>query len=144
MAEAKTQITEVDPRDFIAAVEPAAKREDAEVLDALFRRATGEDPKMWGPSIIGYGEYHYRYESGREGDMCRQGFSPRKAKHSLYIMDCGDESDQAAFAPLLARLGKHKTSKACIYVNKLADVDLDVLEEMVALGWKRSLERHPE
>ncbi|WP_374405918.1 DUF1801 domain-containing protein [Pelagerythrobacter sp.] len=144
MAENKTRATHVEPADFIAGVEPAAKRDDARVLDALFRRVTGEAPKMWGPSIIGYGEYHYRYASGHEGEMCRLGFSPRKAKHSLYIMDCGDESEDAAFAPLLARLGKHSRGKACLYVNKLADIDPDVLEEMAALGWRPTLEKYPK
>lgn len=99
---------------------------------------------MWGPTIIGYGSYHYRYASGREGDMCRQGFSPRKAKLSLYIMHCGDGSERDAFAPLLARLGKHSTGAACLYVNKLADIDLAVLEEMIALGWQRSFEAWPD
>jgi hypothetical protein len=144
MAQNTTQVTAVDPADFLAAVEPAAKRDDAKVLDALFRRATGEPPAMWGPSIIGYGAYHYRYASGHEGDMCRVGFSPRKAKHSLYILECGNDSEEAAFAPLLARLGKHSRGKACLYVNKLADIDLEVLDEMVVLGWRRSLARYPE
>ena len=142
MAENKTRITEVATEDFIAAVEPEAKRADARVLDALFRRVTGEPAKMWGPSIIGYGEYHYRYASGHEGDMCRAGFSPRKAQHSLYLM-CGSPKEEAQFAPLLARLGKHSRGKGCLYVNKLADIDLGVLEEMIALGWKNSFERYP-
>ena len=144
MADAVTVVTEVDPADFISQVEPDRKREEARVLDALFRKVTGQEPKMWGPSIIGYGSYHYRYASGHEGEMCRQGFSPRKAKHSLYIMRCGEESEEAAFAPLLAKLGKHSTGKACLYVNKLADIDLDVLEEMIRLGWQRSLESYPD
>ena len=143
MADAKTVPTEVEPTDFIAAVEPERKREEAEILDALFRKATGQEAAMWGPSIIGYGSYHYRYDSGREGDMCRQGFSPRKAKHSLYILRCGEDSEEQAFAPLLARLGKHSRGAACLYVNKLADIDLDVLEEMIELGWKRSFEKYP-
>ena len=142
MAEAKTKPTETSVEDFIAAVEPASKREDAPVLDALFRRVTGEMPRMWGPSIIGYGQYHYRYESGHEGDMCRVGFSPRKAKHSLYLM-CGSPAEEAAFAPLLLRLGKHSRGRGCLYVNKLADIDLGVLEEMIALGWQTSFERYP-
>lgn len=144
MAEAKTLETAADPAAFIAAVEPMWKREEAEVLDTLFRKVTGWPARMWGPSIIGYGRYHYRYESGREGDMCRQGFSPRKAKHSLYIMQCGEESEEAAFAPLLARLGKHSRGAACLYVNKLADIDLAVLEEMIALGWQRSFAKYPD
>ena len=142
MAEIKTKPTQVSVEDYIAAVEPASKREDGAVLDALFRKVTGMVPEMWGPSIVGYGQYHYRYESGHEGDMCRAGFSPRKAKHSLYLLDCGgtDEDMEA----LLARLGKHSRSVACLYVNKLADIDLEVLEEMIALGWQTSFERYPE
>ena len=143
MAEAKTVPTEASVAAFIAAAEPPAKREDGKVLDALFRKVTGVAPTMWGPSIVGYGSYYYRYASGHEGDCCRVGFSPRKAKHSLYVMSCGDERDEAAFAPLLERLGKHSRGKACLYVNKLADIDLGVLEEMIALGWRQSLERFP-
>lgn len=144
MAGAKTKVTAVDPAEFIAAVEPVARRADAEVLDAMFQRVTGEKPRMWGPSIIGYGSYHYRYASGHEGRAPRLGFSPRKARHSLYVLSCGDEEENARFAPLLARLGKHKRSVACLYVNKLADINLAVLEEMAALSWKQSFEDWPE
>lgn len=132
MTEAKTLPTEVSVEDFIEAVEPASKREDAKVLDALFRKVTGEEPKMWGPTIIGYGSYHYKYDSGREGDSLRSGFSPRKAKHSLYLMgryvdaDTGKKVDE-----LLEKMGKHKTGASCVYVNKLADIDLNVLEEII-------------
>lgn len=142
MAETKTRVTEVDPADFIAAVEPAAKRADAEQLDALFRRVTGEAPRMWGPSIIGYGSYHYRYASGHEGRAPRLGFSPRKARHSIYVLSCeGDDPEPAA---LLARLGRHQRSVACLYVNKLADIDLAVLEELAKLGWRKSFEAWPD
>ncbi len=144
MAELKTQVTGAEPAQFLAAVDPAAKRDDGLILDAMFRRVTGQSPQMWGPTIVGYGRYHYTYASSHEGDACRVGFSPRKAKHSLYIMACGDDGEEAAFAPLLARLGKHARGKACLYVNKLADIDLGVLEEMIALGWRRSLERWPD
>lgn len=144
MAELKTHATTADPAEFIAAVEPPAKRADAEVLDALFRRATGERAKMWGPSIVGYGSYHYRYASGHEGRACRVGFSPRKAKHSIYVLGCGGEASITRFEPLLARLGKHSRSVACLYVNKLADIDLGVLEEMVRLSWRSSFEDWPE
>ena len=144
MAELKTQVTGAEPAQFLAAVDPAAKRDDGLILDAMFRRVTGQSPQMWGPTIVGYGRYHYTYASGHEGDASRVGFSPRKAKHSLYIMACGDDGEEAAFAPLLARLGKHARGKACLYVNKLADIDLGVLEEMIALGWRRSLERWPD
>jgi len=143
MAEAKTKPTQVTVDAYIDEVEPPAKASDARVLDELFRKVTGEAPCMWGPSIIGYGSYHYRYESGREGDMCRAGFSPRKARHSLYLLGCGDEEGNAAFEPLLARLGKHARGKGCLYVNKLADIDLAVLEEMIALSWRKSFERYP-
>ncbi len=144
MAEAKTKPTAVEPAAFIAAVEPPAKRADAEVLDALFRRATGQAAKMWGPSIIGYGSYHYRYASGHEGRAARVGFSPRKAKHSLYLLGCGGEAETDRFKELLARLGKYSRAVACLYVNKLADIDLAVLEEMVALSWTQSFEDWPE
>jgi hypothetical protein len=143
MAETKTKPTEVTPESFIEAVDHPGKRADGKVLDALFRKVTGLEPRMWGPTIVGYGQYHYRYDSGHEGDICRVGFSPRKAKHSLYLM-CGSPKEEAEFAPLLARLGKHSRGKGCLYVNKLADIDLGVLEEMVALSWKRSFETYPE
>ena len=106
-------------------------------------KVSGEPAMMWGPSIVGYGQYHYRYASGHEGDMCRAGFSPRKAKHSLYLM-CGSPKEEVQFAPLLARLGKHSRGKGCLYVNKLADIDLGVLEEMIALSWKNSFKRYPD
>ncbi len=144
MAETKTKATEVDPAAFIDAVEPAAKRADAKVLDALFRRVTGQEPRMWGPSIIGYGSYHYRYASGHEGRSPRLGFSPRKAKHSLYLMGCDGKETGAAFEALLARLGKHSRGAACLYVNKLADIDLQVLEEMAALSWQQSFADWPD
>ena len=144
MAEIKTKPTEVSVEAFIEAVEHPGKREDAKVLDALFRKVTGEPAAMWGPSIIGYGNYHYRYDSGHEGDMCRVGFSPRKAKHSLYIACTCDGPEGAQIEALLARLGKHSRGNGgCLYVNKLADIDLGVLEEMIALGWKTSFENWP-
>ena len=145
MAEIKTKPTEVSVEAFIEAVEHPGKREDARVLDALFREVTGEPAAMWGPSIIGYGSYHYRYDSGHEGEMCRVGFSPRKAKHSLYIACSCDGPEGAQVEALLARLGKHSRGNGgCLYVNKLADIDLAVLEEMVALSWKNSFEKYPE
>jgi hypothetical protein len=142
MAEAKTKPTAVRVEDFIDAVEPAARRDDGKVLDALFRKATGVDPEMWGPTIVGYGTYHTVYDSGRKVTCCRAGFSPRKARHSLYLLGCGGEN--APMEALLARLGKHSRGVGCLYVNKLADIDLKVLEEMIALGWKQSFESWPE
>lgn len=145
MAEAKTQITDVRPADFIAGVEPQAKREDAEALDALFRKVTGEAPQMWGPSIIGYGQYRTTYASGRDVHWMRAGFSPRKAKHSLYLMGgyCDDVAAKRR-EELLAKLGKHKTGKSCLYINKLADVDMDVLEQMIAADWEAMNRIYPE
>ena len=144
MAETKTKPTTIEPGEFIAAVEPSAKRADAEVLDALFRRVTGQDARMWGPSIIGYGSYCYRYDSGHEGRAARVGFSPRKAKHSLYLLGCGGETEDARFAELLAKLGKYSRGAACLYINKLADIDLGVLEELVALSWRQSFVDWPD
>ena len=124
MAEVKTKPTEVSVEEFLEGIESASKREDAKVLDALFRKVTGEPAVMWGPSIVGYGSYHYRYASGHEGDMCRIGFSPRAANLVLYLGGFPE------YDALLERLGKHKRSKACLYINKLADVDMAVLEEI--------------
>ncbi|SMR81556.1 protein of unknown function (DU1801) [Aliiroseovarius halocynthiae] len=125
----KTQPNDADVSRFICGVEPAAKRYDAEKLDQLFRDITGYQPVMWGPSIIGYGQYHYTYDSGRKGDFLATGFSPRKARHSIYIMP-----GYADYGDVLSRLGKHKMGKSCLYVNKLSDVDLDVLAELIRTG----------
>lgn len=129
MTENKTKTNDVDPSDFIAAVEHPTRRDDAETLLAMMTRVTGCQPRMWGPSIVGFGRYHYKYDSGREGDFMLTGFSPRKANLVLYVMpgydDLGDQ---------LTRLGKHKLGKSCLYVNKLADVDLEILEQIVADG----------
>lgn len=126
MAETKTKPTRVSAAEFIAAVPDATRRADAEAVCAMMERLSGDAPTMWGPSIIGFGSYHYKYESGHEGDACRIGFSPRKAELVLYVLSGGAEE-----AELLARLGKHKTGKACLYVTKLADVDMGVLEALV-------------
>ncbi|WFL76718.1 DUF1801 domain-containing protein [Altererythrobacter arenosus] len=145
MAEAKTQITDVDPSEFIASVEPERRREEARVVDALFRKITGMKPKMWGPSIIGYGEYRTTYDSGRDVHWMRTGFSPRKAKLSLYLM--GGYCDEAAGKrrdALLKKLGKHSTGKSCLYINKLADVDMKVLEEMIASDWDAMQRKYPD
>jgi len=145
MAQIKTMPKPITVDAYIDGIEHPGKQADARVLDALFRKVTGQPARMWGPSIIGYGQYHYRYDSGHEGDMCRVGFSPRKAKHSLYLVCTCDGQDGAEFSALLARLGKHTQGNGgCLYVNKLADIDLAVLEEMVALGWRQSFETWPD
>jgi hypothetical protein len=126
MTETKTRPTQMRVADFIDAAPDAVRREDAKTLVTLMSRITGEEPVMWGPSIIGFGSYHYRYESGHEGDACRLGFSPRKAELVLYVLNGSPEQEAQ-----LARLGKHKTGKACLYIRKLADVDMAVLEEII-------------
>lgn len=142
-AEPKTKATEVSVADFIAAQGDERRREEAEVIDALHRKVTGCVPKMWGPSIIGYGSYNYKYDSGREGTMCRGGFSPRKAALTVYLM--GNYCDhQAEVDDLFARLGKHTTGKSCLYIKKLADVDLEVLERLVALSWEIMNTKYPD
>lgn len=138
----KTETTDAPVADFIAAVPDERRRDEAAIVDAMHRRVTGLEPKMWGPSIIGYGSYDYVYDSGHSGTMCRAGFSPRKAAMTLYLMGhYGDRQNEAD--ALLARLGKHKTGKSCLYINKLADVDLGVLEKLVVLSWNIMNERYP-
>ncbi len=142
-AELKTTATEVRVADFLAAVPDPSRREEAAVIDALLRKVTGCEPKMWGPSIIGYGSYNYKYDSGREGTMCRAGFSPRKAAMTIYLM--GNYCDrQVEVDDLFARLGKHTTGKSCLYIKKLADVDLEVLERLVAISWQIMNAKYPD
>lgn len=126
MADSKTKPTPIAPRDFLAAVQPAVRRDDGLLLLDIMGRLSGEPAAMWGPSIVGFGSYHYKYDSGREGDMCRIGFSPRKAELVLYLVDGSD-----GHAELLAQLGKHRTGVSCLYIKKLADVDMAVLEALI-------------
>ncbi len=126
MAENKTTVTDVDPMDFLAEVKPERKKQDAFALAAMMERISGSPAQMWGPSIVGFGQYHYRYESGREGDMPLIGFSPRKSALTLYILGGFDRYDE-----LIADLGKFTLGKVCLYIKKLDDVDLSVLEEIV-------------
>lgn len=131
MAKAKMKTTQNrnSPAKFVKSVEHPVRRADAQTLLKWFTEITGMPAKMWGPSIIGYGRYHYKYETGREGEFLMTGFSPRKANLVIYIMPGYREQDAA-----LAKLGKHKIGKSCLYINKLADVDLDVLAGMVKDG----------
>ena len=126
MADNKTKPAKSSVAAFINALTDPTKRADAKALVKLMQRVAGEKPKMWGPTIIGFGSCHYRYDSGREGDMPLVGFSPRKAAIVLYNMTGFSESEA-----LIARLGKHSTGKSCLYIKKLADVDQRVLEELV-------------
>ena len=126
MSEAKTRATAASVEEFLAGVEPQQRRTDCEAVVALMRDVTGEEPRMWGPSIVGFGERRYRYDSGREGDWFLVGFSPRKSALTLYLTT-GFEPDPR----LMERLGTHSTGKACLYVERLADVDSAALRELV-------------
>ena len=137
--EAKTKPTEISVADFIAAVENPKRRADAEVLCALFEEISGEPPKMWGPSIIGFGKYHYRYDSGHEGDAPRLGFSPRKAQTVVYVMSGFKGQEE-----MIARIGKVKTSVSCMYVNRLDQIDLGVLREMAVASLAQMREQYPD
>lgn len=132
--EAKTKPTEVSVDAFIAAIPDPRRRQEAVAVNAMLRRVSGMEPRMWGPSIIGYGSYHYRYDSGHEGDAARIGFSPRKAQLVLYLMgsycDRQDEADA-----LFAKLGKHSVGKSCLYITRLSNIDLEVLERIAEISW---------
>ena len=132
MAELKTKPTDVSVGVFLDGVAHPGRRADGKALRAMMERVTGQPAVMWGPTIVGFGSYHYRYASGHEGDACRVGFSPRSANLVLYVGGFPE------YEPLLEKLGKHKRSKACLYLNKLADVNLDVLEEIVRRTWTAS------
>jgi hypothetical protein len=125
MAEIKTKPTEVSVDAFLEDIHHPVRRADGKALRAMMEQITGEPAVMWGPSIVGFGSYHYRYDSGHEADMCRVAFSPRSANLVLYVGGFPE------YEKLLAKLGKHKSYKACLYFNKLADVDAGVLDEIV-------------
>ncbi|MFC4023670.1 DUF1801 domain-containing protein [Oceanobacillus longus] len=126
MYELKTKETDRSVIEFIENVDNPKKREDAYKLLDIFTETTGFEAKMWGPSIIGFGSYHYKYETGHEGDAPLVGFSPRKAKHSLYFATGDDRRGE-----LLKDFGKHTTGKACVYINKVADIEIDVLKALI-------------
>jgi len=138
MAENKTVMTSVEVASYIDGIDHEKKREEARTLDALFQRVTGFKPRMWGPRMVGYGSYHYVYDSGREGDCLATGFATSKARHVMYIMP-----GYTDFQPLLDRIGKYKMGKACLYINKLADVDMDVLAELIDAGLKDLGQKYP-
>lgn len=139
MSEIKTKTTHASVTDFLNQVEPDQKRADAYKILELMENISGEKPKMWGPSIIGFGTYHYTYDSGHEGDMCVTGFSPRKQHLVLYInFDFPESKD------LLEKLGRYKISKACLYIKKLSDIDLSILERLIELSIKRVKTIYPQ
>jgi hypothetical protein len=139
MAELKTLPNDGSVKDFLNLIKDERKRKDSFELLHLMRETTGVEPQMWGTSIIGFGSYHYRYASGREGDAPLIGFSPRKRDLSLYITPGFEQLE-----PLLARLGKHHVGKACLYIKKLEDVDLDVLRELVSLSYEHMHSRNAQ
>jgi len=135
----KTKERKADVSAFIAKVPDVTQRADANTLIALLKRLSGAPPKMWGPSIVGFGTYHYRYESGREGEMCRIGFSPRKGQTVLYAM-----GDFPRRAQIMARLGKNKTGKGCLYIKRLSDVNMAALEELCAASLAYLAGKYPQ
>lgn len=139
MADLKTQPNQGSIASFIDSIEPESKHEDAKTLLKLIQDISGEQPTMWGATILGYGNYHYKYESGREGDWFLAGFSPRKQNLSIYI-NGGFEGQEE----LLEKLGKHKKSVGCLYVKRLSDIDLRVLEEMIKQSIQTLKKRYAE
>lgn len=139
MAEIKTKVNDADVLAFIGSVEDETKRNDSLALLDLYTTVTGEPARMWGSSIVGFGSYHYKSErSSQEGDWMRVGFSPRKQNLTLYFMDGFEHHSE-----LLARLGKHKLSKGCVYINKLADIDTKVLEQLITDSLKEMKKLYP-
>lgn len=135
MSDIKTKPTQQSVQDFLNSVEDPVKREDSHAILKLMEKATGSKGQMWGPSIIGFGSYRYKYKSGREGDWFLTGFSPRKQSLTLYIMPGFKH-----YGELLGKLGKHKIGKACLYINRLEQVDLQVLEQLIqdSVDWLAS------
>jgi hypothetical protein len=139
MSVPKTKPTEVSAESHIAAIANEEQRNDARSLVALMRKVTKQEPRMWGPSIVGFGSYHYRYASGHEGDSALAGFAARGRELVVYI-----EADFEGRDVLLAKLGEHKTGKVCVYIGRLANVDLKVLEKLVARSVAETTSRYPQ
>ncbi len=139
MAELKTKPTDASVRTYLDAIEDDQRRQDCQLLIAIMKRVTKHEPKMWGASIVGFGSYHYKYASGHEGDSCLAGFSSRKDAISLYGLGGGCTVD----AQLLTELGKHKAGKGCVYVKRLSDIQLPVLERLIASSVKEIQRRYP-
>ena len=135
MAELKTKATAVSVDDFIDKQKDELVRDDCRMLVKIMRRVTGEKPKMWGPSIIGFGQYHYKYESGHEGDMCLAGFSPRSGKLAVYLLGDG-------VPELMEKLGKYKRTTGCLYIKKMSDIDEKVLEKLIANSIKETQKKY--
>jgi hypothetical protein len=136
VATLKTQPTDASVDAFLDAIDDPQRREDSRAVCRMMAEESGEEPRMWGDAIVGFGAYHYRYASGRESDWMAVGFAPRKGRLTLYLMD-----GFGGYEELLARLGKHSTGKSCLHVKRLSDVDLDVLREMVRRSYRHTTER---
>jgi len=139
MAEQKTKPTEQSVDSFLDSLADEKVRDDCYALTKIMKKVTGSAPKMWGGSIIGFGKYHYKYDSGHEGDSCLTGFSPRKQNISLYVMPGASEHTD-----LLKKLGKHKAGKGCLYVKKIEDIDLGVLEKLISASVKSLQKKYPD
>jgi hypothetical protein len=136
MAELKTKQTDESVTKFLNTVEDEKKRKDCFEIVEIMRQVTGMPPKMWGTAIIGFGRYHYKYESGHEGDMCLVGLSPRKQNIVLYGMGVSDKNE------LFLKLGKYKTGKSCLYINKLSDIDVNVLRQIVGVSFQHLQQKY--
>jgi hypothetical protein len=143
MAETKTKETGESVETFLGSIQDEQRRRDAGVFLDLMKRITGESPKMWGDSMVGFGRYHYKYESGHEGDTFLTGFAPRKNEFSIYLNGTYFPGMDAKRQHLLDRLGKHRMGKACLYVKRASDIDLEVLEELVAMGIDELRKHYP-
>ena len=139
MAQLKTTPNDANVKAFIEQVTPESKKEDCFTIMEMMQSLTGHEPQMWGPSIVGFGSYHYKYASGREGDFMRIGFSPRKQNRTLYIMNGFDRYEE-----LMNKLGKHKTGKSCLYIKKLEDVDVNVLKQLMTESLTYMAKKYPE
>jgi hypothetical protein len=139
MVELKTKQTSLSVQAYFEAIEDEQRRQDCKVITEIMRRVTKEEPKMWGTSIVGFGSYHYKYESGHEGDSCLVGFASRAGDISLYISSAFDSREN-----LLAELGKHKTGKACLYIKRLSDIKVPVLEKLISETVAERRRRYPE
>jgi len=139
MAELKTRESDASVQAYLDAIDDEGRRQDCTELVEIMRRVTGQEPRMWGTSIVGFGSYHYKYESGHEGDACLVGFASRAGDISLYISSAFDSRES-----LLAELGKHKTGKACVYIKRLSDIKVPILEKLVSETAAERQRRHPQ
>ena len=137
MADVKTKLNEQSVEDFLNKIEDETTRQDGFTLVKLMEKVSGEPPKMWGTAIIGFGACHYKYDSGREGDICTIGFSPRKGKFTLYVLAGFPGQDE-----LLQKLGKHKAEGGCLHIKKITDVNIGVLEELLKMSFEFKKTKH--